>query len=317
MRFRNLALLGVTAALALSACTSSGDPQATPTNQPSTPLAQSTAAAFPLPTSDWEQGDNTEQALLNATLYLDGQCLVAVSGPVPTRPPAAVTAVVWPKGFTASEPYDGIVAVANTDGTVVAFSGKGIKVGGGYSATDGDVTSDVISSLEPQCAGKYNDVFVVQDSMTSSDPTPTPSTSLLADLVRKPGQLAGKWFATELYGKDVKPRTDAKIPVPYLVFTNDPAQAPNPTNWSTDDECNFTGGRYTVTPDRGVFDAKDGVTTLVGCPPGWAMHDANVKAVTEADRAFVQLPPITGTAILTLTAKGEIIGVYEAPFIEG
>jgi hypothetical protein len=73
------------------------------------------------------------------------------------------TAVVWPAGFTESL-SGGIIGVHNVAGSVVASSGEKVRVGGGYGPTDIRPWKNMV------CVGKYNSVFVVQDTMTSDNP---------------------------------------------------------------------------------------------------------------------------------------------------
>lgn len=150
--------------LALAGCTSSETPTVAPTPsvssletvQPNL-LGDMPDHQFPLPTSDWKEGDFAEQALLAATLHREGRCLVAGSARNPT-------AVVWPAGFIATRSSDGIISVYNLDGSVVASSGEKVSVGGGFGPTNIRPWKNI------SCVGKYDGVFVVQDAMIGNNP---------------------------------------------------------------------------------------------------------------------------------------------------
>lgn len=165
--------------------------------------------------------------------------------------------------------------------------------------------------------GATDETPIASPSSSVSEPpvaSPSDEASPPVGVVTTPEELEGKWFAAELYGRDVKPREEERIPVPYLFFSPDPSQAAKPWTWSTNDGCNTMGGQYTVLPD-GTFNAQDGWSTLVGCPPVWSMHGANIQALAEADQA-VLLPSDLDTADavdrLVLLLDGETIGVYLA-----
>jgi len=156
---RGTVVLGALSALTGCTLFAGSDPgQGVPSDQPSPDGIQ--LPAFPLPTSDWRQGDGADLALLNATLHRDGKCLVAVAATGPPNP----TAIVWPKGFTAFVFDKGVVSVRNADGTVVARSGQEISAGGGFGPTDIGPWKNM------PCVSEYDEVFVVQDALTGDKP---------------------------------------------------------------------------------------------------------------------------------------------------
>ena len=144
--------------------------------------------------------------------------------------------------------------------------------------------------------------------------TPSPSHSEPAGkLVTETSQLAGRWQADYLLGQRVaQPTGPTSHPVD-VVFT----YLSGNWWWSTNDGCNSTGGRFSVTV-AGKLTTGAGVSTLVGCPsiPGAKEHAANNKALEIADEAWIDTSAGHQPPELTLVSEGEVVAVYTAGYKE-
>ncbi|MEO8106835.1 MAG: hypothetical protein ABI720_05905 [Actinomycetes bacterium] len=156
-----------------------------------------------------------------------------------------------------------------------------------------------------------------RDAPAAHLPSPaasTPSTSAaenLGRLVTSESELAGKWRAESLFGQPVaQPKGPASHPVD-VTFSH---LAPR-WWWNTDDGCNDTGGRLSVT-SAGVLTTGAGVSTLVGCIRGIRGakdHGANTKAIERSDGARIQPGDGAQPPVLTLLSGGMVIAVYRGP----
>ena len=160
------------------------------------------------------------------------------------------------------------------------------------------------------CTATTDEVASPTPGDTSPSPgasTPGPTLSERGRVVTKATELAGKWQADILFGRPVvNPTGPLSHPV-RVVF----GESSNRWWWNTDDGCNATGGRLSVSSD-GVLTTGAGVSTLVGCPgiPGMKEHSANTKAVERADQARILAGDDGHPSELTLISGGEVVAVY-------
>lgn len=128
-----------------------------------------------------------------------------------------------------------------------------------------------------------------------------------AELVTSKAQLIGHWRTVELYGTTVSRRRDLNGRRLHVGFSKLDGQ----WWWAANDGCNTTSGHLRVEPD-GAFNADGGVSTLVGCVPmPIPGGNKNVKAVQEADQAW--MVPGVGAVNdrLVLTSDDAVVGVYQ------
>jgi hypothetical protein len=114
-------------------------------------------AVADLPTSDWEPGDYSMQALITGVLEVDDDgCLLLRS-----QEGFGSFYAVWPHGYTATR-TDGAVTLFDAAGRPVAVEGQAIRAGGG------EVPRERVD-LDSDCLPDTGDVTLIQSSVTVDD----------------------------------------------------------------------------------------------------------------------------------------------------
>ena len=161
------------------------------------------------------------------------------------------------------------------------------------AALSGCTSSSESSAIEPSSSQP--------SASASADSTDQPDGALVTD----PELLFATWRATELYGRAVDPTL--RVGGRHLNVSFAKSEGKDPS-WSSTDLCNSIGGHYTV-GHAGAFETRSQWSTAMACLPGSPVGESNIKALTDADQAW--LDPADGApAQLTLTDDGEPIAVY-------
>lgn len=147
---------------------------------------------------------------------------------------------------------------------------------------------------------RYWDEQTAQAWRTSTDGTDAGRVVVLTS------DLEGRWQAEVLFGEPVvQPQGLQSHPVD-VTF----GERSYGGGWFTNDGCNSTSGRFSISPSR-EFTADDVGTTLVACPthPGEREHAANIDALKKADQARITTRE-DHSRQLTLLSDGQVIAVY-------
>lgn len=113
--------------------------------------AGSRGSPVSIPTSDWQPGDDSMDALLSGTLRADeAGCPFIDAG-------SGKVTLVWPQGYTAARVGNGDIVVSAPSDQVVARTGDHMSLGGGQVPVD----------QKQPCLDAAKEAFVINQDLTS------------------------------------------------------------------------------------------------------------------------------------------------------